>query len=70
MHFFAWDRHEFGAQRTEYSSLNSGSPTHMSISKSLEPVNSLLFGKRVFGGSGDEIILITQMETKSTYRGL
>ena len=42
----------------------------MSISKSLEPVNILLFGKIVFEGSGDDIILITQLDPKSIYKNL
>ena len=42
----------------------------MSISKSLEPVTILLFGKIVFEGSGDDIILITQLDPKSIYKNL
>lgn len=68
--FFAWGRPEFVAQRMDYSSLNSGHPKHMSISKSLEPVNILLFGKIIFEGSGDDIVLITQLDPKSIYKNL
>lgn len=54
---FHMEQMTLSGQRVDCYDLNSGPQKDMCVSKSLEPVNITLLGKRVFEGSWDEIIL-------------